>query len=397
MKNVSFYLKMLVLLLLISCDRELILTNDFNFNFTSNFPNGNTQFASNNLSINLLIENIGESDNNFKIKYISDFDGVLSFSTGTVIPMNEYIDVSEGFINLYYNSSIVGSQNISFYCIDASGNEKIIPLSVIFNSPEFDFTQNFNYSSTNSNNCIHEVFIENEDVTSDSYFLKYELINMNWIQDPGILENSPIFYSGLGSSPIVLPENSFVDITSSIVNIPSLGKKRINILFAYSGYSQFQMKLTIKNSFGIEKILIFDHNGVFPFYNHVDFLLKYKRGYSIGSNNYMTYTFCYNIPSVSGAVLTNFKVLRSLNTENNYIDVYSSSTPPNYNTVTNKGWYVHQYMTYDDPFIVYHKYRIILTYSDGTIHWVDKGINYDLNIQIGFATAITNFINNACL
>ncbi|NJM79004.1 MAG: hypothetical protein HC854_04070 [Flavobacterium sp.] len=374
------------------------MTNDYNYNFTLELPNGDSQFVSNDLEINLKIENTGQSQNNFKIKYISEFNGKLSFqNTNEEIPFNEYINVPAGIINLNYSSEIIGQQNVTFYCIDDSGNERLIATSFNFLSPSFDLTQTSNYSTTNGNNVLHEMFIENENIVNDNYQLKYEILSMNWIQDPAVTQTSPTLISGnlFGNNTVAIPLNTYIDITNSLTLINN--KSKINLFLSYAGYSQFRIKITVKNSYNIEENLIFEHNGVFPQYNTIDFLLRYKRGYSIGSNNnYVTYTFCYTLPNVSGATLTNFKIVKALNNTNNYISVYSNSTAPNYNQNTLKGTYSDGFIPQASPFVEYYKYRILLTYSNGAIYWVDKGVNYDVDTQIGFGSAITNFINSAC-
>lgn len=381
----------------VSCERELITTTDFRFDLSLNLLSGNTEFVSNNIKIKLINSNLGESPNTFKIKYISDSAGTLKFEgSSSIIPMNEYIDVPSGDVIFDYTSLIVGQQNVTFYSMDETGNVKDISTSLIFTAPSFDFNQDFNISATSGNNAIHEVFIENEDVVNDTYELKYELLELNWVQDPANNQNAPVFIVGdTSAGSINLSLNTFNDITSTLTVVGN--RKKINVVVGFAGYSQFKIRLTLKNSLNVEKVIVFDHNGSLPPFNIVDFLSKYKRGFAInsnGANNYIVYTFCFNIPVVSGSTLTNFKVMRALSTSNSYSEIYSSSVIPNFNG--SQGRFSDGISTFDSPFDLYHKYRILLTYSNGSVYWVDEGTNYNLDNQITFGAGITNFINAAC-
>ena len=378
MKKCFLFLKILILLMFSSCDRELDLGNDFDYNFEVSLVNPyNYASVYNDIPIRLNINNLGLSSNEFQISYVSSNSGSLSFqSSGILIPNNLYTDVLEGEILLNYNSSLLGEQTLTFNCIDSSGLVKTISIDVEFLEPSFDFTQLVSYSTTSSNNALHEVFIENESYSSDTYQMKYEIINMNWVQEPGTTDIEPTVVVGdaVASSLVNLPtDQSYSNITNTLITLTD--KKKINIKVSKGGFSQFQMKLTIKSSYGIEKTLIFDHNGVLPFYNFVDFIVKYKRQSWVplgGSNlTHIYFSICINPPSVSGAALTSVKILTRANTETNYIVRYVGGLPAG-NSYSYSLPFVHP-NTGSDCFQVI---RTILTYSNGTIYWVDKGTNY---------------------
>ncbi|NJM79005.1 MAG: hypothetical protein HC854_04075 [Flavobacterium sp.] len=391
MKNL---LTLFIIFLSFSCTRELEFKNDYNFQFEGNLIElNNTASINSDLSIKLKISDLGLSSNAFQINYSSDNSGVMKFeSNNEMIPFNTYINVSHNEdIILNYTSDVIGEQILTINCKDLSGTIKTLIFQIEFLEPQFDLYQISNLSSTENNNAIHEVFINNENISNDTYEMKYEILSMNWVQEPATTFTEPTFYVGdnIQSSITTLQSNTYNNINNSIITLPN-NEKKIKIKLANAGYSQFQIKITIKNSFGIEKILSFTHNGTLPNFNIVDFISRYKRQTWVplgGSNlTYIYFSVCINAPSISGASLQSVKILTRSIDETTFT-VRHVGGMPNGNSYS----YSKSYVFPNNGSNSFDVIRTILTYSNGNTYWVDKGVNYDVNAPIyygsGFAVS----------
>lgn len=367
-------------LLCFSCDRELDFGVDYQYSFDANVINSqNSASISSNIPIKIVLNNIGMSSNIFKLKYTSSgFGDLIIQSSNNAVPINEYFDVTEGELLLNFTSTVVGSQVLNFQAIDLAGNVKTVEIELSFNEPDYQFIQDTDFFNSSGNNAIHDVYIDNEDISNDSYELKYEFISLNFTQEPGTTEIAPTVIIGDNNlvPEVTLQTNQlFSDITNSLITVGS--KKKIIIRVVKGGYSQFQMKITVKNSFNIEKTLIINHSGFLPEFNYTNFLTKYKKStwVPLGGSNVLNVYFsvCISAPSVTGATLQSVKILSRNNTEQNYTVRYSGSMPSGNSYSYSKSFT--QQSQADNCFDIV---RVLLTYSNGTIYWVDRGTNYDI-------------------
>lgn len=147
---------------------------DFGYTFTGVVPNpnGNVNVG---IPFSLNIVNTGLSANIFQIKYISSGTGSVSIG-GSIMPYDTYFNTPSGTIGGLYTSSQVGTQNVTFTCIDASGHETQVVLTFSFTASPFSLAKLSDFSVKNTLKKDFKFILTNT-LSSATYQVKFTSLN----------------------------------------------------------------------------------------------------------------------------------------------------------------------------------------------------------------------------
>lgn len=127
----------------------ILCTNeDYSFSFSGTVPNP-TGDVNVGIPFSLTLANTGQSSNAFQLKYISTGVGSVLIG-GNIKPANQYFNVTEGAIQGLYSSSAVGSQTVTFTCIDSNAQTQQVTLTFNFEAQEFNLTKISNFTVKNT-------------------------------------------------------------------------------------------------------------------------------------------------------------------------------------------------------------------------------------------------------
>lgn len=126
----------------------LCTDEDYSFLFSGTVPNP-TGDVNVGIPFSLTLANTGQSSNAFQLKYISTGIGNVIIG-GNIKPANQYFNVTEGAIQGLYSSSAVGTQTITFTCIDSNAQTQQVSLTFNFEAQEFTLTKITDFTVKNT-------------------------------------------------------------------------------------------------------------------------------------------------------------------------------------------------------------------------------------------------------
>lgn len=207
--------------------------NDFRFDFSAS-PTDQSGMIYQDIAFSLTLKNLGQSqDTNFRIKYISDKEGILKVGN-TVIQNNSLSQITPGIINCTYNGNIVGIHNIVITCVNSANEAKQINLKFEVKPSPFSLVRDINFSVKESLKKTFQ-FSLNNTIPQASYSIKF------------VSKNNCNIYNGT----TIIPNDFYTPLTLNNNGIYT---------FDYEALSNLDDILTVyvKDSYNQEKSIVYD-------------------------------------------------------------------------------------------------------------------------------------------